>query len=125
MLTFIKANIASLFASLMDYLLTVSLVYFLRVDPVAASISGTVFGGIIHFFVGRGWVFRVAGNKISKQAVRYVLVWTGNLLLNTAGVYLAVKVAGIDIAVSKLMVSLFVSLAYNYPLQKRYVFYNN
>lgn len=125
MLTFLKANISSSIASFFDYLVTIFLVSFFRVDVVIASGTGTVCGGILNFIIGRNWVFQAKGRKVHQQAVRYGIVWGGNLVLNTGGVYIFARLLKLHYLVSKLFVSFFVGFCYNYTLQKKYVFKNN
>ena len=149
MITFLKANIASLVASLTDFLITVLLVQWCGASVVTAAAAGTVTGGIINFLIGRHWVFkrrtqnaeRKTQNKMhqtklysalsvkrlafSVQLGKYALVWTGNLLLNTGGVYILACQAGLHYTVAKITASLLVAFLYNYPLQKNFVFSNN
>jgi putative flippase GtrA len=125
MLTFLKANISSSIASFFDYLVTIFLVDLFRVDVVIASTTGTVCGGILNFLVGRTWVFESRKRKVHQQALRYGIVWVGNLILNIGGMYLLTKKLQVHYVVAKLFVSLLVGFCYNYTLQKRYVFKNN
>lgn len=125
MITFLKANMASLVASLSDFFMTVLLVQLCRMDVVLAAVAGTITGGIVNFLIGRHWVFRAGDERAVRQLWKYGLVWTGNLLLNTGGVYLLASCAGVHYVVSKVVTSLLVALLYNYPLQKNFVFSNN
>jgi putative flippase GtrA len=125
MITFLKANMASLVASLSDFLMTVLLVQLCRADVVLAAVAGTITGGIVNFLIGRHWVFRAGDERAVRQLWKYALVWTGNLLLNTGGVYLLASCAGVHYVVSKVVTSLLVAFLYNYPLQKNFVFSNN
>ncbi len=125
MITFLKANISSSIASFFDYLITIFLVSFFRIDVVIASTTGTICGGILNFLIGRNWVFESKKRKAHQQAVRYGIVWAGNLLLNTSGMYILTKLLKVHFVVSKLFVSLIVGFGYNYTLQKKYVFKNN
>ena len=122
MITFLKANAASTVASLFDYLIYISLIRFFNINVVVASATGTVCGGILNFIIGRYWVFVSNKEKASPQIFRYALVWVGNLLLNTGGVFVFTKLLNIHYAISKLIVSLIVAFGYNYPLQKYFVF---
>lgn len=124
MLTFLKANISSSIASFCDYLVTIFLVSFFRIDVVIASATGTVCGGVLNFFIGRTWVFESRKRKVHQQAFRYGIVWTGNLILNTGGMYVLTKLLKVHYVVAKLFVSLIVGFCYNYVLQKKYVFKN-
>ncbi len=125
MLTFLKANISSSIASFLDYLITIFLVSIFKVDVVIASTTGTVFGGIANFLIGRSWVFASKKRKVHQQAMRYGIVWIGNLVLNTAGMYVFTKLLHVHYVAAKLFVSLMVGFCYNYTLQKKYVFKNN
>ncbi|MFT3679320.1 MAG: GtrA family protein [Ferruginibacter sp.] len=119
---FLKANMASLIATGCDYSVTVALKELAAVQPVAASITGTVVGGITNFLICRHWVFKDAGLTAFQQGKRYLLTWAGNLLLNVWGVYALIELAGWNYIVAKILTSITVAVAYNYPLQKRYVF---
>lgn len=125
MLTFLKANISSSIASFFDYIVTIFLVNFFSVDVVIASTTGTVCGGVLNFLIGRTWVFESRKRKVHQQAMRYGIVWTGNLILNTSGMYILTKLLKIHYVFAKLFVSLLVGFCYNYVLQKKYVFKNN
>lgn len=125
MLTFIKANVSSSVASFVDYLITIFLVSTFRMDAVKASACGTVTGGVVNFLIGRNWVFVSKSRRVHEQAVRYGIVWTGNLFLNTGGMYILNKLLRIHYMIAKLFVSLAVGFCYNYQLHKRYVFKHN
>lgn len=121
MFTFFKANVASLIASLCDYLVTIIAVQFFSFNVVVAGVTGTISGGVINFLIGRNWAFKARQAKASSQAKRYLLVWLGNLLLNATGMYVFTKM-GVNYIITKVATSLFVGVAYNYPFQKSYVF---
>ncbi len=122
MAVFLKANIASLSSSLFDYLITIILVTFFKVDAFVASIIGNVCGGVLNFTIGRNWVFQAKEARVRNQAVKYGLVWVGSLFLNAGGMYYLLKIVGLHYLVSKVIVSLLVGVAYNYVLQKKFVF---
>jgi len=123
-ITFLKANVASLVASACDFGFTVLLKEVFAVDAVVASVWGTVLGGVINFLIGRYWAFNAASKSIAGQGLRYLITWCGSLLLNALGVYLLIHFAEIDYRIAKLIISLTVAVAYNYPMQKKYVFKN-
>ncbi len=121
MFTFFKANVASLITSLCDYLVTIIAVQVFSFNVVIAGATGTVFGGIVNFLMGRNWTFKARQARASSQAKRYLLVWLGNLLLNATGMYVFTKM-GVNYIITKVATSLFVGVAFNYPFQKSYVF---
>ncbi|MFL9485476.1 GtrA family protein [Chitinophagaceae bacterium LWZ2-11] len=124
MRVFIKAQAASLTASAVDFLITTVLVKWVGVYYMAATVLGTISGGIVNFIIGRHWVFEGRNKEVKVQSIKYLFVWCGNLLLNAAGVFLFTQyVFGIKyIILSKIIVSVLVGFFYNYFLQKRFVF---
>ena len=122
MYTFAKAQIASFVASMIDYLITILCVELFGFWYVIASSTGTIMGGMTNFSLGRNWVFRGGERERRIQMVRYFNVWTGYLTLVTSGVYFLTHLGGVNYIISKITVTLFLAIAYNYPLQKRFVF---
>lgn len=121
---FIKANIASLISSFCDFLITIVITEFFHYDPFWASVTGTVTGGVINFIIGRYWVFEVRHLNAYQQGTRYFIIWAGNLLLNALGMYILLKLVGLNYILAKVITSVIVAVGYNYPLQKKYVFKN-
>lgn len=122
MATFIKAQAASLTATAVDFGVTIILKELLGCWYLLASVVGTVSGGIVNFSMNRSWVFRAKNKKIHFQAVKYIMVWVGNLVLVSGGVFFLTNYGGISYLVSKIAVSAMVGVFYNYVLQKRFVF---
>jgi len=120
--TFTKAQVASLVASSVDFLVTWLLIRQLEAPPVAGSVTGTICGGVTHFLISRNWAFSAQEKKWTGQLTRYVLVWIGNLILNASGVWLLFHVAGWNVWPAKIVTAIGIAVFYNYVLQKRYVF---
>ncbi|GAA3953162.1 GtrA family protein [Chitinophaga oryziterrae] len=118
---FIKAQASSLAATGVDYS-TALLLNYLECWYIAANIAGSVAGGITNFHVNRQWVFEKENKAVSVQAVKYVLVWVGNMLLNTGGVWGLVNYEILPYVYAKITVNLIVGFTYNYIIQKRFVF---
>ena len=122
MATFIKAQAASLTATIVDFTVTILLKEVFHCWYLLASILGTISGGVVNFTMNRSWVFHANDQKIQYQAIKYILVWVGNLVLVSGGVFLLTNYGNISYVVSKISVSLVVGFFYNYILQKRFVF---
>lgn len=121
--TFLKAQASSLTASAVDFGTTVIFKEVFKKWYLLASIIGTTAGGITNFTLGRHWVFNAAEKKNKYyQMAKYILVWFGNLLLNTGGVFLVTHYGGVNYIISKIFISLLVGFTYNYILQKKFVF---
>ena len=122
MATFLKAQVASLSASIFDFLTTLVCTQYFGFWYVYGSATGTIVGGIINFSMGRHWVFDAAGKKVYSQILRYVLVWSGNFALTTSGVFLVTHYLNINYILSKIIVTCTVGVTYNYFMQKKFVF---
>jgi putative flippase GtrA len=124
MITFLKANVASIVASALDYVIFFLLVHFGWMEVAAATVTGMICGGVLNFAMGRTWVFGARDQGTARQVARYILVWVGNIVLTTAGVYVLVKGLDVHYMVAKVGVSVLMGVSYNYILQKRFVFNN-
>ena len=122
MITFTKAQIASILATGVDFGITYLLLHFAGVPIVAAGATGTLCGGTTHFLVSRNWVFNAQEGKWAAQLNRYILVWIGNFLFNVSGLWLLTHFTGLKDMFAKIITAVTVAVCYNYPLQKRFVF---
>jgi putative flippase GtrA len=102
MQTFIKAQASSIISTFFDLVTTVVCKEFFYFWYVIASLIGTLVGGTTNFALGRGWVFNRKEKKIPKQAVKYFIIWNGNLLLSTLGVFVVTHYIGLSYFYSKL-----------------------
>ncbi len=120
---FVKAQLASFFATVIDFLAAILLKSVFKLDPLPSSMLGLVAGGIFHFSVSRYWVFSATEKDKLFQIIKYGLVWGGNFVLNSAGLSLILQYAPfIKFAIAKALVAIVVGISYNYVLQKRFVF---
>lgn len=122
MRTYIKAQFSSIIAFGVDFVMTIVFTELFHFWYLAASIMGSVAGAITHFTLGRGWVFDRAGKKIPLQALKYLIVWNGHILLTTLGIYVLTSYALINYALSKIIVSVVMGLSYSYIMQRKFVF---
>lgn len=119
---FVKAQLTSLSASLIDFSTTVFLVKVCGADKLYAGMAGVIAGGIFHFTVSRRWVFDAIDRNRYLQIAKYILVWLGNFVLNAGGLFILLNYTHINYIISKIVVSVTVGICYNYLLQKRFVF---
>lgn len=136
--TFIRASISSQLSSWTDMIVSFCMFAFLFKIAWLATAIGAVCGGIVNCIIGYTFTFHAQG--VSKKAVfvKFVMVWFGSLVLNSGGTealnYLLTKWTWLEqigfkpdgyFAVARLTVSLVVSLAWNFVLQRRFVFRTN
>lgn len=122
MLTFLKAQASSLTASATDFLVTALTVGIFGWWYLAGSITGTVAGGLVNFYINRNWVFNAGTAEVRQQMIRYTMVWVGNLLLVTLFVYLLTHFFKLNYLFSKIAVSVVIGISYNYYMQKQFIF---
>lgn len=122
MASFLKAQVASLSASIFDFLTTLVCTQYFHFWYLMGSASGTIIGGIINFSMGRHWVFDSTRKKLHTQIWKYLLVWSGNFILTTTGVYLVTHYININYMISKIIVTGTIGVSYNYLMQKKFVF---
>ena len=139
--TFLRSSVSSQIASWIDMGIRVLFFTFVfaglsHVYRSNLSVAvGAIVGGIVNCCINYKFTFHATGVAVKAVAVKYLLVWVGSLLLNMYGTtYVALamshwqwlisigfKPSGI-FAASTLAVSLIVSLAWNFVLQKNFVY---
>jgi putative flippase GtrA len=120
--TYLRSQFAALFATIADFSITIFLKEIIGIWYLIAVGIGAGVGAITAFFLNRNWVFKTGSRSIRVQAFRYGLVSGGSWVLNTGGVYLLTESTGISYIYSKVIVSIFIGLSYNYIMAKRFVF---
>ena len=100
-----------------------------------ATAIGLVVGGVVNCCINYKFTFRAEHCSVKAVAIKYLLIWGGSFVLNLAGTTglthllqhipqlasIGIKPDGI-FAFSRLSVSLAVSLAWNFLLQKNFVY---
>ncbi len=119
---FCKAQLTAFGATVIDFSVSVLLVEMLGWWYVTATGLGALTGGVINCVLNYKWVFEVRGLKKCSVALRYLLVWTGSIALNTVGTYVLTELSGRYFALTKAVVAVGVAVLWNYQLQRRYVY---
>lgn len=119
---FAFAQIAAMAGTAVDFIFYIFFTEIVGLWYVISNIIGATMGAITNFLMGRYWVFTSTKRKIESQAIRYTLVSLGSLILNTIGVYLFTDILGLHYVWSKVIVSIFIGVTYNFLMQKNYVY---
>jgi putative flippase GtrA len=123
MRTFLKAQATSLLSTMVDYMVFGLLHEIFGIWYLIANITGVASGGLTNFLLGRYWAFSSKEKNIEGQALKFFIVWMGNLILNTSFVFGLTEMLGNKNAwISKIVVSIIIGIGYNYVLQKFFVF---
>ena len=95
-------------------------------DLFWAVACGGVVGAIINFSLNRYWTFRdkqhAYRHGLKMQLLKFAATVTGSILLKYLGTYALEHGLGIDYKIGKLISDLFVSVLFNYTLQRFWVF---
>ena len=119
---FLKAQYSSIISTIADFLVTLFLTQIAGFWYLLSSCMGTVLGGCVNFSLGRNWVFRMKNGERLSQIIRYVIVWSGSLILNVCGVCFFTEVLGLHYIVSKTIIAVCVGMGFNFYFQKSFVF---
>ena len=94
----------------------------LRIGAVAATPIGALAGALVSFLMNRHLTYKTVDVSPARQAWRYGLVSLASLVLNTAGEYFFHVVLRIEYLLARVITSVIVSNAWNYPMQRYFVF---
>jgi len=141
--TFLRSSVSSQIASWTD--MGVCFIFYawvfspLGADPMRTFLAtgiGLVVGGVVNCIVNYKFTFHAKNCSVKAVAIKYLLIWGGSFILNIGGTTLLeqgirrlefitdtnwIKPDGI-FAFSRLTVSLIVSLAWNFVMQKNFVY---
>jgi putative flippase GtrA len=118
----LKHQAGALAATVVDFGVMIAMVELVGLHPAAATAVGATCGAVTNFTLGQRWIFDGNDRRTPAQAARYALVSAGSLGLNTAGEALVNGVLGVRYVLARLLVAVTVSVAYNFPLHRTFVF---
>ena len=105
-----------------DFATMIGLVELLRFSPVMATVVGAAAGAIISFTLGRHFTYHSQADPVSRQMLRYGLVSGASLGLNALGEHLILFLLPSHYVLGRILVATTVSNAWNYPMQRGFVF---
>jgi len=126
---FAKAQLTSVVATVCDYLVTALLYRYCGAHLLLSTLLGALTGGLVNSVLNYLWTFRGSGRSYWHVLERYALVWAGSIFFNTLGVVgivrLLAPVFGENLRLVmtvKIIVSIVVAVAWNFLLQKHFVY---
>ncbi len=117
----LRNAIAAFIATSADFLVFLLLVQMVSFTPWAATAAACAVGGVINFGINRVWTFASRGEPFG-EAWRYTFVSASSALLNAGGIAVLLFLPSMDHRIAWLLVRGAVFVAWNYPLQRDYVF---
>ncbi len=117
-----RHHTVALVATAVDYLVMVACVEIGDLNAVAATPLAALAGAIVSFTMNRWYTYRTRDQPATGQAWRYGVVSLASLGLNTAGEYFFHVILRIEYFLARVITSVIVSNAWNYPMQRYFVF---
>ncbi len=121
-ITFGKAQISAWIASFVDFAVTIILAQFAELWYGYSTFIGALMGGITNCIINYKWVFHPDSINKRHIAARYMMVWTGSILLNTFGTLALTEATGVSFIIVKATVAVAVAVLWNYQMQRLFVF---
>jgi putative flippase GtrA len=117
-----RHQIASVVSTAVDFGTMVLVVELLGRSPVTGTVLGASCGALTNFQLGRHFTFGARGDGVGVQAFRYALVSAASAGLNALGEYGLHDRLHLQYLSARIMVAVAVSLCWNFPLQRHFVF---
>ena len=122
MRTFLRHQAGSVITTAVDFTVMIFFVSVVGLKPAFGTACGAFAGAITNFTLGRRWIFQAQPDHPGPQALRYALVSGASLVLNSLGEHLLATVLGVQYVAARVAVAVLVSVGWNFPMQKSFVF---
>ena len=126
LIVFGKAQMSAFIGGMTDYAIMVFFTEAFQVHYTVSIVIGGVIGAVVNFSLNHKWTFRSGNeaykNSMRKQLLKFVLVVINSIFLKSTGTYAITNFLGIDYKISRIITDLFVSIGFNYTLQRYWVF---
>ncbi len=123
---FAKAQVSAFLGGIADYFLMIYITEVFDVHYVLSIAIGGFAGSVINFTLNKAWAFRSKkrpyNHSMSKQMLKFLFVVINSILLKASGTHFFTSFLNTDYKISRIITDLTVSLAFNYVLQKNWVF---
>jgi len=117
-----RHQIASVISTAVDFGTMVLVVQLLHRTPVTGTVLGASCGAVTNFQLGRHFTFGTHSAGVGPQAFRYAMVSAASAGLNALGEYGLHDRLHLQYLSARIMVAVAVSLCWNFPLQRHFVF---
>ncbi|HEX4406639.1 MAG TPA: GtrA family protein [Polyangia bacterium] len=118
----IRHHLTSILSTVVDYAVMVGCVELLHLRPVPATVFGALVGATTNFTVNRTFTYHATKTAVAGHLWRYALVSVTSLALNAGGEELFNGVLRMHYLLARVITSVIVSNAWNYPMQRFFVF---
>ena len=123
---FAKAQVSSFVGGCIDYFFMILFTELFHVHYTVSIAIGGVIGAVVNFSINKAWTFRSKDQPYKysflMQLSRFVLVVINSIVLKSSGTYFITTLFKIDYKISRILTDLIVSIAFNFMLQRHWVF---
>src|SRR5665647_450241 len=123
---FLKAQVSAFIGGITDYSIMVFFTEVFQVHYTISIVIGGIIGAVVNFSLNNKWSFHTKDipykNSMRKQLIRFIFVALNSIFLKSTGTYAITTYMMIDYKISRIIVDLFVSIGFNYTLQRFWVF---
>lgn len=123
---FAKAQFSAFLGGLLDYFIMILLTEYFGIHYTISIVIGGLTGAVVNFLMNRSWTFysKEFPYKVSRrnQISRFIVVVLNSILLKSTGTHLITTIFQIDYKFSRIITDLFVSVIFNFMLQRFWVF---
>jgi len=124
--SFAKAQLSAFIGGCVDYMIMILCTELIHLHYTISIVIGGLIGAVVNFSLNRHWTFSLIENNpkesLWSQLIKFIPVVLGSIVLKSFGTYLFTSFTKLDYKLSRLIIELFVSLGFNYLLQKYWVF---
>lgn len=119
---FIKAQLSAFLGGAFDYCVMIFCTEYLHIHYTLSIVIGGILGAVVNFLINKYWTYNDDSKNIQTQLFKFYLVVAGSIMLKTLGTYIFTEALYFDYKISRIIVDLFVSIGFNFTLQKFWVF---
>ncbi len=120
--TLVKAQISAFIGGVFDYAVMIACTELLAIYYARSIVISGLLGALVNFTINRYWTYNSNERGLSAQLTKFYLVVLGSILLKSYGTYYVTEAFSMDYRITRLLVDLFVSIGFNFVLQKYWVF---
>jgi len=125
-IVFVKAQVSAFIGGMTDYAIMIFFTEVFHLHYTISIVIGGIIGAVVNFILNKTWTFysndKHYKNSMRKQLLKFIFVVLNSILLKSSGTYAITTFLSIDYKISRLITDLFVSLGFNYILQRYWVF---
>lgn len=124
--SFAKAQLSAFIGGSLDYIVMIVCTELMHLHYTISIAIGGIIGAAVNFSLNRYWTFSLldttSRESVRSQLLKFIPVVLGSIVLKSSGTYLFTSFTKLNYKFSRLIVEFFVSLGFNYLLQKYWVF---